>query len=167
MNLRQPDDLPGRARWQTNRLEPPAQGGEMAVSFTTRRRNIMRPRIQLAAFVLVLSAFAGGNRADAQTPVLGGLVESRNYYNGYGVGDYGAYGANYRSFGAYDFYSGYGNGPYGQGSGSEHEFLSDHRYAHGDQARYDGYGYNGYYGQPRPQRYNSYGFGPKVHPYSH
>ena len=122
----------------------------------------MKQQICISILAASLFAIVGANHANAQTPVLGGLVESRNYYNGYGVGDYGGYGANYRSFGAYDFHSGYGSGPYGQGSGSEHEFLSDRRYSHGDEARYDGYGYDGNYGSPRPRRYNPYGFGPKI-----
>jgi len=119
---------------------------------------------------LSLAAWAAFNPAQkslAQTMTLGALVEGRNYYNGYGIQDYGGYGFpgdKYNGFGhpfgVSDFsYSGYGNGPYGAGAGSEHEFLSNNRYSHGD-AVYDGYGSLGYYGGwSKPQRYNPYGYG--------
>lgn len=120
---------------------------------------------------VALTALVSQKNATAQTPVLGGLIEGRNYYNGYGMEDYGGYGFpsdKYlgfgHPFGVYDFtYSGYGNGPYGAGSGSEHEFLSTNRFSHGD-AYYDGYGAVGYSGASRPQRYNPYGYGvPRSH----
>lgn len=122
---------------------------------------------RFAGFSMAFAAFAtiiSMNSAQAQTPVLGGLVESRYYYNGVGIPDYPngpPRGDKYEGFGhpygVYDFsYSGYGNGPFGAGSGSEHEFLSTNRYGDGS-ARYDGYGTAGYAGWGHPQRYNPYG----------
>lgn len=118
--------------------------------------------IVLAGFVF--GALVSINRVEAQTPVLGGLVEGRDYYNGYGIFDYpngpprgDKYSGFGHPYGVYDFsYSGYGNGPYGAGSGSEHEFLSTNRYGTGE-ARYDGYGTAGYAGWGHPKRFNPYG----------
>jgi len=115
----------------------------------------------------LLIVFSASSRSFGQSLIVGGLVEGRSYYNGYGIEDYGGYGVpgdKYTGFGhpfgVYDFsYSGYGNGPYGAGGGSEHEFLSTNRFSHGD-AVYDGYGTVGYKGGiERPQRYNPYGYG--------
>jgi hypothetical protein len=136
----------------------------------TRFHRIIALAIAALPFT-VLTLFAPASRAFAQAMVLGGLVEGRSYYNGYGIEDYGGYGVpgdKYNGFGhpygVYDFsYSGYGNGPYGAGGASEHEFLSTNRYSHGD-AIYDGYGAVGYSSrlqrpETRPARYNPYGFG--------
>src|SRR5436305_14380218 len=95
--------------------------------------------LTVAALPLTLAIVLGSaTRSLGQSLIVGGLVEGRSYYNGYGIEDYGGYGVpgdKYdgfgHPFGVYDFsYSGYGNGPYGAGGGSEHEFLSTNRFNH-------------------------------------
>lgn len=123
-----------------------------------------RQTIEMALAAVIFAGLFSANRAEAQTPVLGAQVESRTYYNGYGIPDYPdgpppgeKYSGFGHAYGVFSFsYSGYGNGPYGSGGGSEHEFLSTNRFGNGA-SRYDGYGTAGYVGWGHPQRYNPYG----------